>query len=215
MTTEPLYPVPALAPGEIHRAEQTIKRSRFICSVAHAASPEEAKTFIEAVSREFSDARHNCWAFASGAPGSTARIGASDAGEPHGTAGRPMLNVLLHSGVGEIAVVVTRYFGGILLGTGGLVRAYQGTVQLALETLPTAERLVTVPLDVTIEHRFVTLFLRLLPKHRASVTGSSFGLDAEYRLAIPEPEIDPFSRELTEITSGGALISRPEKGTQP
>ena len=140
MPNDFLYPVPDLALGQFHRVEQTIKRSRFICTAAHVTSPEEAKAFIDQIREEFSDARHNCWAFAAGAPGATAQVGMSDDGEPHGTAGRPMLTVLLHCGVGEIAVVVTRYFGGILLGTGGLIRAYQGTVKFALETLPTAER---------------------------------------------------------------------------
>ena len=129
MPNDFLYPVPDLALGQFHRVEQTIKRSRFICTAAHVTSPEEAKAFIDQIREEFSDARHNCWAFAAGAPGATAQVGMSDDGEPHGTAGRPMLTVLLHCGVGEIAVVVTRYFGGILLGTGGLIRAYQGTAE--------------------------------------------------------------------------------------
>src|SRR5690606_7146777 len=86
---------------------------------------------------EYPDATHNCWAFVAGPPGDTASIGMSDAGEPHGTAGRPMLDVLLHSDVGEVVAVVTRYFGGTKLGTGGLVRAYGGAVQHALAELPT------------------------------------------------------------------------------
>ena len=127
------------------------------------------------------------------------------------TAGRPMLTVLLHCGVGEIAVVVTRYFGGILLGTGGLIRAYQGTVKFALETLPTAERLVTVPLRVTIEHRYVTQFLRLLPQYRASISESNFGMDAEYVLAIPRDAIPALTKDLTELTSGSVLVEPPEE----
>ena len=90
---------------------------------------------------EFPDATHNCWAYVAGPPASTGRVGMSDAGEPHGTAGRPMLTVLLHSGVGEIAAVVTRYYGGIKLGTGGLVKAYGGAVLAALEALPRVERI--------------------------------------------------------------------------
>lgn len=120
------YNVPNLAAGEIHRAEETIHRSRFIVTMARVSSPEEAKAFIDSIRAEHDQATHNCWAYVAGEPGSTAQIGASDDGEPKGTAGRPMLTVLLHCGVGEIAAVVTRYFGGILLGTGGLVRAYQG-----------------------------------------------------------------------------------------
>jgi Uncharacterized protein family UPF0029 len=126
------YPVPA----QQHRVEQVIDRSRFICTVARVQSSEEAQAFIKTMNAEFPDATHNCWAYVVGAPGSTDRVGMSDDGEPHGTAGRPMLTVLLHSGVGEIAAVVTRYYGGTKLGTGGLVKAYSGAVQEALAGMP-------------------------------------------------------------------------------
>ncbi|NCW45442.1 MAG: YigZ family protein, partial [Gemmatimonadaceae bacterium] len=107
-------------PRERHRVEQVIDRSRFICTVERVQSVEEAQAFVRAMNAEFADATHNCWAYVVGAPGSTDRIGMSDDGEPHGTAGRPMLTVLQHCGVGEIAAVVTRYYGGTKLGTGGL-----------------------------------------------------------------------------------------------
>lgn len=113
------YNVPDLAPGEIHREEEVIRRSRFIVSMARVQGPDQAKAFIERIRVEHPDATHNCWAFQAGPAGSTAFAGCSDDGEPKGTAGRPMLTVLLHCGVGEIAAVVTRYFGGTLLGTGG------------------------------------------------------------------------------------------------
>ena len=128
------YQVPDLQHGAFHRAEETVRRSRFIVTMARVSSPEEAKAFIERIREEHAGATHNCWAYNAGAPGDTAQVGASDDGEPKGTAGRPMLAALLHSDVGEVAAVVTRYFGGILLGTGGLVRAYQGAVKLGLET---------------------------------------------------------------------------------
>src|SRR5690606_17190774 len=126
------YPIPAAT----HRTEQTIQRSRFIATLAHAPTVDAARARIDDVRAGFPDATHNCWAFLAGPPGSTAHVGFSDAGEPHGTAGRPMLDVLLHSGIGEVAAVVTRYYGGVKLGKGGLVRAYGGAVQHALATLP-------------------------------------------------------------------------------
>lgn len=138
------YLVPDLEPGTFHRAEETIRRSRFIVTMARVTSPAEAKAFIERIREEHAHATHNCWAYNAGAPGDTAQVGASDDGEPKGTAGRPMLTAILHGGVGEVAAVVTRYFGGILLGTGGLVRAYQGSVKLGLEGLPTRMREETV-----------------------------------------------------------------------
>jgi hypothetical protein len=109
------YRVPA---GE-HRARDEISRSRFVTTLAPAPSLAEAHAFVARVRAEFPDATHNCWAFVVGPPGSTGRVGLSDAGEPHGTAGRPMLTALLHSGVGDVAAVVTRYYGGTKLGTGG------------------------------------------------------------------------------------------------
>src|SRR5690349_11838554 len=129
-----------LIPAGTHRTEEEINRSRFVTTFGYTPTVEAARAFIETVSNEFGDASHNCWAYVVGPPGSTGQIGMSDDGEPHGTAGRPMLTVLLHSGVGDICAVVTRYFGGTLLGTGGLVKAYSGGVQLALVDLPTIER---------------------------------------------------------------------------
>ena len=90
---------------------------------------EAARAFVEQIRTKHADATHNCWAFVTGAPGHSGQVGFSDDGEPHGTAGRPMLQVLLHCGVGEITMVVTRWFGGVKLGTGGLVRAYQDSVR--------------------------------------------------------------------------------------
>ena len=111
-------------PATLHRTEEKIKRSRFIATVAHASTEKDVKTFISMIKKEFPDATHNCWAYVAGPPGDTARVGMSDDGEPHGTAGKPILTVLLHSEIGEIVAVVTRYFGGTKLGKGGLVRAY-------------------------------------------------------------------------------------------
>ncbi|MGD9326788.1 MAG: YigZ family protein, partial [Desulfobacterales bacterium] len=102
-------------PAKLYRTEETIKRSRFIATVARAFTEEDAKAFISIIKNEFPDATHNCWAYVAGPPGDTARIGMSDDGEPHGTAGKPILTALLHSEIGEIVAVVTRYFGGTKL----------------------------------------------------------------------------------------------------
>ncbi|WP_298610754.1 YigZ family protein [uncultured Thiothrix sp.] len=117
--------------------EQTIKNSRFISHIAHAPSPHAAHTFITHIRQEYPDARHVCWAFVAGKPKQTTEVSCSDDGEPAGTAGKPMLNVLLHSEIGELVAVVVRYFGGIKLGTGGLVRAYSSSVTAALKQTPT------------------------------------------------------------------------------
>lgn len=202
------YNVPNLSAGKIHRAEETIHRSRFIVTMARVSSPEEAKAFIESVRQEHSQATHNCWAYVAGEPGSTAQVGASDDGEPKGTAVRPMLTVLLHCGVGEIAAVVTRYFGGILLGTGGLVRAYQGLVKLGLETLPITERVPCDRIKFTLEHSFVNIALREFENHQASILEKEFAMDATFTLSVPQSKSQSLIDVLTQKTSGGLLIEK-------
>lgn len=195
-----------LIPAATHRVEEEISRSRFITTVGHAPTVEAARAFIAAAGAEFADASHNCWAYVAGPPGSTSQVGMSDAGEPHGTAGRPMLTVLLHSGVGEICAVVTRYFGGTLLGKGGLVRAYSGGVQLALGSLPTVERVPRRTLTLVVDYSAVTPLRRLLPEHEAEVLGEEYGADVTYRLQAPAANLDALCAALIELTSGQALI---------
>ena len=200
------YNIPDLRPGEVFRVEQTIKRSRFIASVGHTPGVEEAKAFIEQIKAEFEDARHNCWAYCAGAAGSTDRIGASDDGEPHGTAGRPMLTAVTHSGIGEVTVVVTRYFGGILLGTGGLVKAYQSSVKMALEAVPTRIRAKTKRIKFSVEHRFVNQVLRKIEAVNGRILEKNFDMDADFDVEIPEDLAETFAKELEELTRGALLI---------
>ncbi len=206
-----LYPVPDLPPGSFHRTEDTIRRSRFIVSVARAASPEAAHAFIEQIRAEHAQATHNCWAFNAGAPGDTAQVGASDDGEPKGTAGRPMLTAVLHSGIGEVVVVVTRYFGGILLGTGGLVRAYLGTAKLGLETVPTREREVLVRYVVSMDPAFDGSFQNLARQLGVVIVSSDYRFDASYELLVPEASAVKLESELSRITMGEALVDRQEE----
>ncbi|KTF10927.1 YigZ family protein [Pseudoalteromonas sp. H105] len=117
--------------------QEEIKKSTFIVHIAHTPDLAAAKAFIKSIEEKYADARHNCWAHVAGNPGGSHVYGFSDDGEPNGTAGKPMLNVLVGSGLGEITAVVTRYFGGIKLGTGGLVRAYGGSLNNALTQLST------------------------------------------------------------------------------
>lgn len=200
------YNVPDLRPGEVFRVEQTIKRSRFIASVGHTPGVEEAKAFIEQIKTEFEDARHNCWAYCAGVAGSTDRIGASDDGEPHGTAGRPMLTAVTHSGIGEVTVVVTRYFGGILLGTGGLVKAYQSSVKMALEAVPTRIRTKTKRIKFSVEHRFVNQVLRKIENANGRILEKNFEMDADFDVEIPEDLAQAFTKELEELTRGALLF---------
>jgi len=198
------YPIPAA----FHRVEDSIKRSRFIASIGHAPDTESAREFIALMKKEFPDATHNCWAYAAGPPGQTAAVGLSDDGEPSGTAGKPMLNMLLHSGVGQLAVVVTRYFGGTKLGTGGLVRAYSGMVKLGLKTLPIKEMVRTVTVEMALPYPAVTLFKRMLPGFEAEVVEEHFTESAGFTLILPEEHEDRFKAALVELTDGKAQISK-------
>lgn len=200
------YLVPNLAPDEIHREEDVVRRSRFIVSIARVSSTEEAKAFIERIRAEHPTATHNCWAFNAGAPEDTAQVGASDDGEPQGTAGRPMLTVLLHSGVGEIAAVVTRYFGGTLLGTGGLVRAYQGSVKQGLDSLPVVLREDMQRFVVSIEPHQVSDFQHFLAEAKGRVLTSDFRFDATFEVEVPKPHAQTFADRMMEVTVGEALI---------
>lgn len=204
------YQVPDLKPGERHRAEETIRRSRFIVTMARVASNEEAKAFIDEVRAEHAHATHNCWAYVAGAPGDTARIGASDDGEPKGTAGRPMLTALLHSGVGEIAAVVTRYFGGILLGTGGLVRAYQGSVKLGLESLPVKTREKRARYVVSVEPAQAPQIEHIIAQAGGRILTTDFRFDASYEAQIPVEAADAFEARIAQATSGEGLVDRLE-----
>ena len=196
------YPIPATR----HRVEEEIKRSRFITTVAYTPTVDAARAFIAEISGEFADASHNCWAYVVGPPGSTGQIGMSDAGEPHGTAGRPMLTVLLHSGIGDICAVVTRYFGGTLLGKGGLVKAYSGGVQLALASLPTTERVPKTDVTLVVDYSTVTPLKRLLPDFEIEVLDEQYAVDVTYEIRLPSERLAAFGEAVNALTNGAALL---------
>lgn len=191
------YPIPA---SQV-RIEETILRSRFITTLAPAPTVDAARAFVAAVRAEFSDATHNCWAYVVGAPGSTAQIGMSDDGEPAGTAGKPMLNVLLGSGVGDVAAVVTRYFGGAKLGTGGLVRAYSGGVKAALLQLLVIEKVERVLLQVILPYRLYQPVERLLPAFEAEVIESQFAAEVTLRVRLPVEHANDWRGALRELSA--------------
>jgi uncharacterized YigZ family protein len=196
------YPIPA----DTLRTEQTILRSRFITTIGRASTVEDARAFIGAVAEEYADASHNCWAYVVGPPADSSRAGMSDAGEPHGTAGRPMLDVLLGSGVGDIVAVVTRYFGGTKLGKGGLSRAYSSGVKLALENLSLAEFIRTAAFEVRLRYADVEPIKALLPELEASITEESYGTDVALTVRLPEEHAAEFRRAVAGITSGTAEV---------
>ena len=199
------YPVPARR----HRVEQIIDRSRFVATIERAPSPCEARATVRAIEAEFPDATHHALAFVAGAPGTTTYIGMSDAGEPHGTAGRPMLTVLLHSGIGEIVAVCSRWYGGTKLGTGGLARAYGGTVQEALADLPTVERVELVARTVIITYPHVTVAQQLMAAHACTIDAQDFGAEVRFDLHVPVSQATAFDSSIQNATHGSARVSIP------
>lgn len=202
MPTPDRYPVPA----GTHAVEEEVKRSRFITTVGRASTLEEASAFVRQVSAQHAGATHNCWAYAVGPPGTTGRVGMSDDGEPHGTAGRPMLNALLHSGVGDIVAVVTRYYGGTKLGTGGLVRAYGGGVQQALASMPRAERIEYVTLAIVVDYARLSAIQQLFPEHEVEVLAQEFGSEIRFDLRLPVAKVGAFRSVVLDVTRGQAVI---------
>lgn len=198
MIPSPRYPIPAARA----RVEEIILRSRFITTAAPVTNVEEAKAFIAEIRAEFPDATHNCYAFAAGPPGSTAMAGMSDDGEPSGTAGRPMLAVVLGSGIGDLAVVVTRYFGGTKLGTGGLVRAYSGGVKAVLEVLPVREKVSYATVLASGPYSYVTPVERLLPAYEAAILGRDFAADVTWQIQTPVERAEALAAALVELSHG-------------
>ena len=202
MTSSPRYPVTA----DRFRSEIEVERSRFITTVQAVTSAGEAQEFIAAIKAEFPDANHNCWAYLVGPPGSSDQIGLSDDGEPHGAAGKPMLIALQYSGLGNTAVVVTRYFGGVKLGKGGMVKAYTAAVKTALEQLPRGERVVWVKFLATFDYALVTPFERRLPEFEAEVIETEYGARVDCLLRLPVECNEAFCLMFTDLTAGQGTL---------
>jgi len=197
------YPIPASA---VQR-EQEIRRSRFITTLDHAPDPAAARTFIARMKARYADASHNCWAFVAGAPGSTAQVGCSDDGEPAGTAGQPMLKVLLYSGIGEIAGVTTRYFGGVKLGRGGLVRAYTGGVQEALDQLDTVQKIDQTRVCLTLDYALLVPRQNQLPHFGAHTETIAYSERVRLHLALPSHRYPDFARWFHDLTKGQGKVA--------
>ncbi len=195
-----MTPVRRLIPAHVHRAEITVVNSRFIASLAPAFSVEEARAFIAQVKSELSDASHHVPAFIIG-HGSIIEH-CHDDGEPSGTAGRPALAVLRGSGLGDVVVVVTRYFGGTKLGTGGLVRAYGDAVRAGLESLPRAEKIATQTMMVCLAYAWFEQVRRLIDAHHGQVLDEDFAGDITISIRFRSGDVPGFQAALTQLTHG-------------
>ena len=200
------FPVPAADAASPFQTEIIIRRSRFLTHCAHTPGMEAARAFVEQIRTRHADATHNCWAFVAGPPGHSGQVGFSDDGEPHGTAGRPMLQVLLHCGVGEITMVVTRWFGGVKLGTGGLVRAYSQAVQAGLENCLVVEKRPGVRLSVDTDYNSVGKIQYIAAQEGIDTLESRYSDKAEFDFLVPVAVKDCFQAKITEGTNGRARI---------
>lgn len=193
------------------------KKSKFLCYIHHAESEEEAAEFVASVKKKHYDARHNCTAMIIGAGKELQR--SSDDGEPSGTAGKPMLEVLLGSGITNIVCVVTRYFGGVLLGTGGLVKAYQSAVKDCLLNAENMGLIATVTycsdISVVISYADVNSLDYFLNSNDIKVVNKDFGAEVTYTIRANAQSEDMIVSSLTNQTKGSAQITRLEKGYYP
>ncbi len=193
----PSYPVPL---HEV-RAELTVSNSRFISTLAPVFSVEEARAFIQRIKLEFPDASHHVPVYLVGhAPAEIAHY--SDAGEPAGTAGRPALAVLRGSGLGDAAVVITRYFGGTKLGTGGLVRAYSEAARLVVEAVPRGERALTHTVMLALPYTYLERVRMLVTAHSGMVLGESFASDVTLTARLTVEKFPAFQSALSDLTRG-------------
>jgi uncharacterized YigZ family protein len=205
--TDTSPPVPRfLIPAGEASAEITIKNSVFVGTVAHVADAIAALETVERMRRRYPDANHHAWAYAiTGGP--QAQIGSSDDGEPGGTAGRPMLAVLQGSALVEAVAVGTRYFGGIKLGTGGLVRAYSDCIRAALERLPVAEMVYHCRAAITVDYGAYGSLKYRLPRHGVRIEEETFGEHIRLSLGILPENVDALTELLRESTAGQVILS--------
>ncbi len=190
-----------LIPAEETRIEIRVKNSRFIATAAPVFNVEEAKEFIGRIKAEFSDASHNVPAYQVGY-GTSIIAHCNDDGEPSGTAGRPALAVLQGSGLGDVAVVVTRYFGGTKLGTGGLVRAYSDAVRQVLSVLPRAEKIPTYTVMMAIPYHLFEQVKLLLEEWNGRVLDEIFAADITLTVQFSIEQFPSFQDSLRELSHG-------------
>ena len=182
------------------------KKSRFIAHVFPVHSEQEAVEHIEQIRKQYWDARHNCYVYSVGMNREATRC--SDDGEPSGTAGRPMLDVLLGAGIYNAAIVVTRYFGGVLLGTGGLVRAYSGAVQAGLAASTVIEKHHGISLQVTTDYTGIGKIQYIAGERSLPILDSEYTDKVVLKLIVPDDQIEEVKKAITEGTNGRAGLEK-------
>lgn len=193
---------PYLIPAAPVSISEEIKKSRFITLLAHTSGVNEAKDFIQQVKQQHPTARHHCWAFVAGTPADSQQLGFSDDGEPSGTAGKPILAQLMGSGIGEITAVVVRYYGGIKLGTGGLVRAYGSGVQQALKQIEVKYKVPQVEYTLQCDYAQLARVETLLQQVEGQTLRSEYAELVTLHLSLPATQASQVGDKLRDLSRG-------------
>ncbi len=186
------------------------KKSRFIANTFYIESVEEAESKIAQLNKKYYDARHNCYAYVIGDNCEITKC--SDNGEPSGTAGKPILEVITGAGLTNILIVVTRYFGGVLLGTGGLVRAYTQAAQAGVAASQVGEKVYGRLLDITIDYGRVGAVQYYLTQNDISIRDSQYAADVRFEICVREPDAERIQKDLIQKCDGQIKIEEMEKG---
>ncbi len=193
-----------LVPTSSHETEFTEKKSRFISRACRISDAAEARSIVRKLKEEFPDSRHVVWAFICGRERSV--FGFSDDGEPHNTAGRPLFEVVKGSAFTDVLVAVIRYFGGVKLGTGGLVSAYTRAGQEVLAGLPSEELIDRVPFCFHVSYSLYEGIRRLVTEFNGEITNEEFGGDVAVSCSIPRVSSEDFIVSIKDRTGGAVLL---------
>lgn len=193
---------PYLVAADSVEDETVVNKSRFICYLSPCQSNEAAKAFVKSIQQLHPQASHHCYAFVSAHPLDSQYYGFSDDGEPSGTAGKPMLIALQGSDIGEVCAVVVRYFGGTKLGTGGLQRAYGGSVRQALTLLPTKTKIPMVHKTLTCHYTHINDVLHSLERLGGKVVSEDYQAEIDLEISLPENSVAKFKSNIQTLSSG-------------
>jgi uncharacterized YigZ family protein len=203
--------VPYLVPIQTSRTETRVSNSRFVTTILRTNSTEDVKTQLKAVRDEMPDATHHVYAFRIGY-GNSVIEGMSDAGEPQGTAAAPILNVIRGTEIGDILIVVTRYFGGTKLGTGGLVRAYTEAARVGLDSLATEKKIPKQRLRIDVPYKLYDTIKRLIASYDGSIENEVFAASVVVTLSQPLDTLAQFNQQLRNASAGQITAEELEGG---
>jgi len=176
-------------PAKFDQVETDVKKSRFIARVDTVKSREQAMSFLDQAKKDYPDARHHCWAYLIGNPQSASNAAMNDDGEPAGTAGKPILNVIQHKGIGDVMVVIIRYFGGIKLGAGGLTRAYSGATEAVLSQTPLEEKVPMSNIRLGCDFSQEQILRHWMIQWKAEVVSTDYSEQVSMILDVPKSNI--------------------------